>query len=113
MIFQSTGHRQRGQEHVRKNIRDVTRDISYAHAAATRGGRAMIRIMENATGRLRLIRRARGYENEVARGRDFWEVMAERYGLTLNVVAGSLDNIPLDGPCAFHRDPPGLALVPR
>ena len=78
--------------------RHIARDISYAHSAATRGGRAVIRLMENTTGRLGLIRRAQGYEREVARGRDFWAVMAERYGLTLDVVGGELANIPQDGP---------------
>lgn len=82
---------------MRKNRNDIARDISYAHSAVTRGGRAMIRIMENATGRLRLIRRAKGYETEVAGGRDFWAVMADRYGLSLRVLAGSLDNIPRAG----------------
>lgn len=78
--------------------RHIARDITYAHSAETRGGRAVIRMMENTTGRLRLIRRADGYEKEVAAGRDFWEVMAERYGLTLEVIGGSLSNIPGDGP---------------
>jgi len=78
--------------------RHIARDISYCHSAETRGGRAMIRLMENATGRISLIRRARGYEHEVAAGRDFWEVMVERYGLSLEVMAGSLDSIPRDGP---------------
>ncbi len=78
--------------------RHIARDISYSHSAETKGGRALIRAMENATGRLKLIRRARGYEDEVAQGRDFWEVMASRYGLSLDVVVGSLSNIPSDGP---------------
>lgn len=78
--------------------RQVTREISYASSAESRGGRALIRVMENATGRLRLIKRAAGYEQEVARGRDFWEVMIERYGLSLEVVGGSLDAIPRSGP---------------
>ncbi len=78
--------------------RHIARDITYAHSASTRGGRAMIRLMENTTGRLRLIRRADGYEHEVAAGRDFWSVMVERYGLTLDVVGGALENIPRDGP---------------
>ncbi|MDJ0822092.1 MAG: lysophospholipid acyltransferase family protein [Paracoccaceae bacterium] len=80
------------------NRRQVARDISYSYSASTRGGRAMIRLMENATGRLGLIKRADGYEHEVARGRDFWEVMVERYGLGLEVIGGSLDNIPKTGP---------------
>ncbi|WP_319823533.1 lysophospholipid acyltransferase family protein [Thalassovita sp.] len=78
--------------------RHVARDISYAHSAATRGGRAVIRLMENATGRLGLIRRAQGYEQDVAQGRDFWQVMVARYGLSLEVAGGSLDLIPRDGP---------------
>lgn len=78
--------------------RQVTRDISYAYSASTRGGRAMIRVMENASGRLGLIKRAKGYEDEVAQGRDFWQVMAERYGIQLDVTAGDLANIPADGP---------------
>jgi putative hemolysin len=78
--------------------RHVARDISYSYSASTKGGRAMIRLMENATGRLGLIRRAKGYETEVAQGRDFWQVMVERYGLGLEVVGGSLDNIPKEGP---------------
>jgi putative hemolysin len=78
--------------------RQIARDISYAHSASTRGGRALIRVMENATGRVRMIKRAAGYEREVQAGRDFWAVMVERYGLSLDVVAGSLDNLPKDCP---------------
>ncbi|MEY8840210.1 1-acyl-sn-glycerol-3-phosphate acyltransferase, partial [Cribrihabitans sp. XS_ASV171] len=84
----------------------VARDISYAHSAATKGGRAMIRIMENTTGRIRLIRRADGYADEVAAGRDFWEVMVERYGLTLDVVGGSLASIPCDRPVILIANHP-------
>ena len=70
--------------------RQVARDISYAGSAQSRSGRALIRVLENATGRLRLIRRAEGYEDEVAGGRDFWHVIVERYGLSLDIAAGSL-----------------------
>ena len=76
----------------------IARDISYAHSATTKGGRVLIRMMENATGRIRLIRRAAGYEQEVAQGRDFWQVMVDRYGLGLDILRGSLDLIPRDGP---------------
>ncbi|MFN3642197.1 MAG: lysophospholipid acyltransferase family protein [Gemmobacter sp.] len=78
--------------------RELTRDISYASSAQTRGGRALIRVLENATGRLSLIRRAEGYEHEVARGRSFWEVLVDRYGLTLDLIGGDLKNIPANGP---------------
>ena len=86
--------------------REIAREISYAHSAETRGGRALIRLLENATGRLRLIKRAQGYEEDLAAGRDFWAVMVERYGLTLDVLGGSLANIPKDGPLILIANHP-------
>jgi len=86
--------------------RHIARDISYANSATTRGGRAVIRLMENTTGRLRLIKRADGYETEVAAGRDFWSVMVERYGLSLELVGGSLENIPREGPLILIANHP-------
>ena len=89
-----------------ENARAIAREISYASSAASRGGRAMIRVMENATGRINLIRRAEGYDAEVAQGRDFWQVIVERYGLQLNVVGGSLDLIPREGPVILIANHP-------
>ncbi|MBK0328178.1 lysophospholipid acyltransferase family protein [Rhodobacteraceae bacterium F11138] len=86
--------------------RHAARDISYAYSAQTKSGRAVIRLMENSTGRLDLIRRASGYENEVAAGRDFWSVMVQRYGLTLNVVGGALADIPRTGPLILIANHP-------
>jgi len=84
----------------------VARDISYASSAQTRGGRALIRVLENATGRISLIRRAEGYEAEMERGRDFWDVMVDRYGLSLDIVGGSLSNIPAGGPLILIANHP-------
>ncbi len=86
--------------------RHVVRDISYAHSAETKGGRMVIKLMENTTGRMRLIKRADGYEQDVARGRAFWDVMVERYGLTLDVAGGALSNIPKDGPLVLIANHP-------
>ena len=86
--------------------RQIARDISYAYSAQTKGGRAMIRTMENLTGRIALIKRAAGYETEVLQGRDFWEVIVERYGLTLDVVGGSLASIPREGPLVLIANHP-------
>ncbi len=86
--------------------RHAARDISYAYSARSRGGRAMIRLMENSTGRLRLIRRADGYQDEVRAGRDFWSVMVRRYGLSLNVMGGSLADIPRSGPLILIANHP-------
>lgn len=84
----------------------IARDITYAHSARTRGGRAVIRVVENATGRLRLIKRADGYEDDVANGADFWDVIVARYGLSLDVIGGSLSNIPKTGPLILVANHP-------
>jgi putative hemolysin len=86
--------------------RHIAREISYAYSVKSRSGRTVVRLLENTTGRLRLIKRAKGYEDEVAQGRDFWEVMLRRYGLNLDVVGGSLCNIPSDGPVIFIANHP-------
>ena len=82
------------------------RDLSYAWSAETRGGKAMIRLMENSTGRISLIKRARGYEDDLARGANFFDVMVARYGLTLDVVGGALGNVPRDGPLIMIANHP-------
>ncbi len=82
------------------------REISYAYAARSRSGRAFIRLMENSTGRLGLIKRAHGYEKDVSEGTSFFDVMVQRYGLTLDVVGGNLANIPTTGPVIFMANHP-------
>ncbi|MEM6635278.1 MAG: lysophospholipid acyltransferase family protein [Pseudomonadota bacterium] len=86
--------------------RQIARDISYAASAETKGGRALIRVMENVTGRLRLIKRADGYDRDVAGGANFWQVMVDRYGLSLEITRGHLDNIPSQGPVILIANHP-------
>jgi putative hemolysin len=85
---------------------DAAREISYAPSARTRAGRAFIRSVENLTGRPKLIKMARGYDEEVARGRDFWEVMAERYRLNLILSHEELAHIPKEGPVVVVANHP-------
>ncbi len=89
-----------------KNERHVARDISYATTMRSRYGRWIVRSLENATGRIGLIRRARGYSAEVAAGRDIWQVMCDRYGLSLTLRAGTLGDIPATGPVVVVSNHP-------
>lgn len=41
--------------------RQIAREVSYAACAQTRGGRALIKLMENALGRVKLMRCINGY----------------------------------------------------
>lgn len=88
------------------NGSEIAREISYAGSAETRAGRTLIRVMENLTGRMTLIRRAAGYEDEVSDARSFWQVICDRYGLSLQVVGGSLANIPAQGPLVVIANHP-------
>jgi putative hemolysin len=81
-------------------------ELTYATSAASRAGRAVIRTIEAASGRSTLMRRAEGFEQEVARGRSFWQVMPERFGLSLEVTRGALETIPRQGPLILIANHP-------
>jgi putative hemolysin len=90
-------------------------DISYSFAARNKAARLLIRTVENLTGRPRLLRLALGYEREVESGRDFWEVMQERYRINMEFAGGGLENIPRAGPVVLVANHPygildGLAM---
>ena len=89
-----------------KNYRQSTKEISYAYSAQTSSGRALIKILENVTGRASLIKKAQNYELEVASGESFWEVMFQRYGLSLEILDGALSCIPRDGPLIIIANHP-------
>ncbi len=76
----------------------IARDITYAFEAKSWLGRNFIRYLENISGRPKLLKRVEGYAEEVSAGANFWEVMVERYGISLNVTEGAIENIPFEGP---------------
>tara|TARA_X000000368_G_scaffold288164_2_gene228870 strand:+ start:6887 stop:7870 length:984 start_codon:yes stop_codon:yes gene_type:complete len=76
----------------------AAREISYAYAAQSKPGEFLIRTLENMTGRPRVIRMAEGYDREVEQGRNFWEVMQERYDIRLEIPPEELARIPATGP---------------
>ncbi len=91
------------------------KEISYSFSARSKAAKTFIRSIENVTGRPRLLRMADGYEREVAAGRNFWEVMQERYRISLDFVGGGLENIPREGPLVVVANHPygildGLAM---
>ncbi|SFI39512.1 lysophospholipid acyltransferase family protein [Jannaschia pohangensis] len=87
-------------------LHDVARDITYAHAARSRSGRAVIRGLEAVTGRPHLLRRARGYQSAIAQGANFWEEMARRYGIRPQILRGDLSAIPDRGPVVVVANHP-------
>ncbi len=85
---------------------DVARDISYATSANGLLGQLFIRSIENITGRIGLIKRAKDYDIEVAEGRNFWEVIVERYNIKINLIKGSFADIPKKGPVVIVSNHP-------
>lgn len=81
-------------------------EITYATAARTRAGRALIKAIENISGRPRLLRKALDYQREMAAGKTFWEVMVERYELKLDLPGAGLSNIPREGPLVIVANHP-------
>ena len=65
-------------------------DISYASCARTTSGRVLIKILENITGRRNLLNKALGYERELSDGHNFWSIMFQRFGLSLEILNGAL-----------------------
>ncbi|GLQ34400.1 hypothetical protein GCM10007939_06830 [Amylibacter marinus] len=95
--------------------RSVASDISYANSADGRMARRMIRGIENLTGRPALIRRADGYDVDIERGGNFWQVIAQRYAIEYDFIKGSPQNIPTEGPLVVVANHPfgildGLAM---
>lgn len=86
--------------------KSAARDISYSTTAKTRRGRMFIRGVENATGRMRVMRQVRGYDQAMAEGQAFWNVVPDLCGLKLDVVSGALDNIPRTGPVVVLSNHP-------
>ena len=83
------------------------REISYSDSAHSKAGRALIRSIENCTGRIGLIKRAENYDKEIVRsGRNFWEVIVDRYHLDLEIVSGDVNTIPPKGPLVVVSNHP-------
>ncbi len=85
---------------------DTMGDISYSHSAKTLAGKVIIKLVENITGRLDLIKRVKGYSKEISSSHDFWKVVVSRYGLSLDIRTGSLANIPRNGPLILIANHP-------
>ena len=81
-------------------------DISYASCARTTSGRVLIKILENITGRRNLLNKAQGYERELSDGHNFWSIMFQRFGLSLEILNGALNAIPDKGPLVFIANHP-------
>jgi len=66
----------------------------------------VIKLIENATGRLQVIQRSRDCNAEIAQGRSFWDVIVNCFGLSLDVVSGAIADIPAEVPLVVVANHP-------
>ena len=76
----------------------VNHDVSYAHSAQSKLGRAIIRCLENATGRSALLSRSPNLRTNVHSIQNLWHSIMEGYGVTIDIMQGELGDIPVDQP---------------
>ncbi len=85
-----------GQPFVKNN---TSYDISYSASANSKGARLAIKLIENITGRIALIKRASGYKKDISSsGKTFWEIILQIYKIDLEALSGDINNIPSEGP---------------
>ena len=78
--------------------KNVNYDVSYAHSAQSKLGRAIIRCLENATGRSALLSRSPNLRTNVHSIQNLWHSIMEDYGVTIDIMQGELGDIPVDQP---------------
>ena len=76
----------------------VNYDVSYAHSAQSKLGRAIIRYLENATGRSALLSRSPNLRTNMHSIQNLWHSIMEGYGVTIDIMQGELGDIPVDQP---------------
>ena len=79
-------------------FKKVSHDASYAHSAQSRLGWAVIRCLENATGRSALLSRLPNLRTNMHSIQNFWHSTMEGYGVTIDIMQGELRDIPVDRP---------------
>ncbi len=78
--------------------KNVNYDVSYAHSAQSKLGRAIIRCLENATGRSALLSRSPNLRTNMHYIENLWHSIMESYGVTIDIMQGELGDIPVDQP---------------
>ena len=85
---------------------NLSKDITYSSSANSIVGKCVIKILENLTGRMGLIRRARGYQQLSSYKNSFFQAMGQQYGVSLEITSGSLQNVPKVGPIILVANHP-------
>ena len=86
--------------------RKFTYDVSYEQSAKNSLGRMLLKFLENATGRLLLIKRIQSLRVNFSTSKNFWQSIINVYGVKIDVLRGDLQYIPTDGPVVVVANHP-------
>ncbi|MBV1866036.1 MAG: lysophospholipid acyltransferase family protein [Rhodobacteraceae bacterium] len=81
-------------------------DLTYATSFTSPLKRILIKVIENLTGRIKLLRLVRKWERDAERPDDFWESVLERLEIKLTTPQAELDCIPKNGPLVVVSNHP-------
>ena len=73
-------------------------ELSYANSAKSRIGKTFITCLENVTGRSTVLSRLPNSPTAIHSTQNFWHSIMEGYGVTIDIMQGELENIPVDQP---------------
>ena len=76
----------------------VSPKVSYANSAKSRLGKTFITCLENATGRSTVLSRLPNLPTDIHSAQNFWHSIMEGYGVTIDIMQGELENIPVNQP---------------
>ena len=81
-------------------------DLTYATSFTSPFKRTIIRIIENFTGRIKLLRLVRRWEKDENRHPDFWKSVLDQLEIELTTPQDQLDAIPKEGPLVIVSNHP-------
>ena len=86
--------------------RKFTYDVSYEQSAKNSLGRMLLNFLENAKGRLLLIKRIQSLRVNFSTSKNFWQSIINVYGVKIDVLRGDLQNILTDAPVVVVANHP-------
>ncbi|MCP5085969.1 MAG: acyltransferase [Rhodobacteraceae bacterium] len=81
-------------------------DLTYATSFTSPWKRILIKVIENFTGRIKLLRLVRKWERDENRDSDFWQSVLDKLEIKLTTPQEELDYIPKEGPLVVVSNHP-------
>ncbi len=85
---------------------DPAATITYSREVTSKPKRVLVRSLENLTGRIKLVKIASNYQDDINDNKDFWSVAFDRLKLNLLISGEGLAGLPSEGPTVFVANHP-------